>query len=112
MHDRVQRALARRERMRRSRDQAWMVFAGLACAALFGWILLAAQLVSEDALDWWAAAIYAAIAVVCTFLAYRAFGASRRRTRRMQESQPLESSGWEERFDSIWEEILRGRSRG
>jgi cytochrome bd-type quinol oxidase subunit 2 len=105
MQNRVQRALARRERMRRSRDQAWMVFAGFAVAAIFGWILLVSEFTSELRMQWWATLIYGLIAVVSTLLAYRAFGASKRLTRRLDEAQPLETDDGEARQRSVWDEI-------
>lgn len=108
MQNRVQRALARRERMRKSRDHAWMVFAGFAAAAVFGWILLVTHVLSELGPQWWAVAIYAGIAVISTFVAFRAFGAGKRLTRRMEEAQPLSEEAVE-RPASVWDEIWSRR---
>ena len=112
MQNRVQRALARRERMRRSRDQAWIVFAAFACAALVGWYFFFSQATSDVVVSWWATAIYAAIAVVSTFLAVRALGAARRLTRRMDEAEPLQPTDRpEDRPISVWDELWSWRRR-
>jgi len=110
MHNRVQRALARRERMRRSRDYAWTIFAAAAAAGLFGWILLIGQLLSDVRTEWWALLVYAVIAVLASYVALRAFGAARRLTRRLDEAQPLTpDDGQLERLPSVWSEIWRRR---
>jgi len=112
MHNRVQRALARRERMRRSRDYAWTVFAASAAAAVFGWVLLIGHLLSDIRTQWWVVLIYAFIAVVASFIAFRAFGAAKRLGRRLDASQPLSSTDdAAERLPSVWDEIW-GRRRG
>ena len=112
MQNRVQRALAQRERMRRTRDQAWMVFAAFACAALVGWYFLVSQATSELIVSWWATAIYAVIAVVSTILAVRAFGVALRLTRRMDEAEPLTAADRPgERPISVWDELWSWRRR-
>ena len=110
MHNRVQRALARRERMRRSRDYAWTVFAAAAAAGAFGWILLIDRLVSDDRTEWWALLAYAVIAVSASYVAFRAFGAARRLARRLDEAQPLTPADDKpELLPSVWSEIWRRR---
>lgn len=112
MHNRVQRALARRERMRRARDYAWTVFAASAVAAAFGWILLIDHVASDVRTEWWIALIYAAIGIVSTFVGFRAFGASKRLARRLEDAQPLDASDdVADRPASVWDEIW-GRRRG
>jgi|SRR5690606_12390112 len=108
MSNRVQRALARRERMRRSRDQAWLYFAGFAAAAVFGWVLAVSQLTSTPRGAWWALLFYSVIAVASTLIAYRAFGAAKRLSRRLDESQPLDETHEPDR--SAWDEIWRRSS--
>ena len=111
MHNRVQRALARRERMRRSRDYAWTVFAASAVAAAFGWILLVDHVLSGLRTQWWIVLIYAAIGAVSSYVAIRALAAARRLARRFDEAQPLEIlEDAPERSRSVWNEIL-GRRR-
>lgn len=111
MHNRVQRALARRERMRRSRDYAWTVFAASAVAGAFGWVLLIGEMLSDFETQWWIVLVYAAIAVVSTYVAFLAFGASKRLARRLEEAQPLAAADDDlpERRVSVWDEIWRGR---
>ena len=113
MHNRVQRALARRERMRRSRDYAWTVFAASAVAAVFGWILLLENVLSDVRTQWWVVLIYAFIAVVASYVAFRAFGAAKRLGRRLDEAQPLSPAADDaaDRLPSVWDEIW-GRRRG
>lgn len=106
--NRVQLALARRERMRRSRDRAWMFFAAFAAAAVFGWVLIGTTIASETRAEWWAMLIYAAIAILASYFAYRAFGAGMRRTRKLEAAQPLD--GPDEREGSVWKEIWGRRS--
>ncbi len=108
MSNRVEQALARRERMRRSRDHAWLYFAGFAAAAAFLWIVAVAQLTAEPRGVWWALLIYVLVAVLSTLIAYRALGAATRLSRRLDEAQPLEDT--HERHRSAWEEIWRRRS--
>lgn len=108
MSDRVEQALARRERMRRSRDHAWLYFAGFAAAAVFGWVVTVTQLTSEPRGAWWALLFYVLIALFSTLIAYRAFGAAKRLSRRLDESQPLEET--HERHRSAWDEIWGRRS--
>ena len=111
MHNRVKQALASRERMRRSRDFAWTVFAAAGVAAVFGWVLLTGHLLSALRTQWWFVLIYAGIAVVSSGLAYRAFAASRRLTRRLDEVQALSLDDQARlgRSPSAWDEILGRR---
>ena len=112
MHNRVQRALARRERMRRTRDYAWTVFAAAVVAALFGWIFLIDHVRAETRTIWWAVLIYAVIALVGSALAFRAFGAAKRLTRRLADAEPLApGDDPADRPVSVWSEIW-GRGRG
>ncbi len=111
MHNRVQHALARRERMRRSRDFAWTVFAASGVAAVFGCVLLIGHLLSPLRIEWWIVLIYAGIAIVSSFLAVRSFGAGRRLTRRLNETQSLslDEQASLARPRSAWDEILSRR---
>jgi len=112
MHNRVQRALARRERMRRTRDYAWTVFAAAAAAAAFGWILLVDHVLGDTRTVWWAVLIYAAIAIVGSALAFRAFGAAKRLASRLDDAPSLEAADdVADRPVSVWDEIW-GRGRG
>jgi|GEM_PF-2125912 hypothetical protein len=112
MHNRVQRALARRERMRRSRDYAWTIFAAAAAAGAFGWILLLGQVLSDVRTQWWVVLVYAGIGVIASYVALRAFGTARRFTRRLDEDQPLSAANdAADHASSVWGEIW-GRKRG
>ncbi len=112
MHNRVQRALARRERMRRTRDYAWTVFAASVAAALFGWIFLLDHVRAETQTVWWAVLIYAAIALVGSAIAFRAFGAAKRLARRLDDAEPLApADDPADRSVSVWGEIWK-RDRG
>ncbi|MFO7286882.1 MAG: hypothetical protein C0P79_008515 [Gammaproteobacteria bacterium] len=107
MSNRVKQTLARHERMRRSRDHAWMYFAAFAAAAIFGWIAGVNALTAEPRAAWWALSIYGLIALLSTVLAYRAFGAATRLSRRLDESRPLDET---ESGSSAWDEIWGKRS--
>ncbi|HEX6995280.1 MAG TPA: hypothetical protein VF339_14165 [Gammaproteobacteria bacterium] len=111
MHNRLQRALARRERVRRTRDYAWTVFAAALAAAVFGWILLIDHVVSDTRTAWWIVLVYAVFALVGSALAFRAFGAAMRLARQV-DAHPLESADdAADRPVSVWDEIW-GRHRG
>lgn len=109
MTDRLRRAIARQERMRKARDRGWMVFAGFACAALFGWIAMVAELIGDQPVTWWAVLVYAVIAVVSTLGVVRAFAAAQRLARRAEEPQMERSGDPQEIQPSVWNEILRRR---
>ncbi|HEX7080533.1 MAG TPA: hypothetical protein VF329_05925 [Gammaproteobacteria bacterium] len=108
---RVQRALARRERLRRFRDRVWVVFAAAGSAALLGWSMTALQFSTGVRPRWWAMTVYVLIGIVFTYLAIRAFRAGMRVSRRM-DTQALDlSDEREEPLGSIWDEIMRAGAK-
>ena len=110
MQNRVQIALARRERLRKARDRAWTVLAGLAVAAAFGVIMLVSR-ISDDtpAIPWIEIALYALIAIVAGSLPVRAFTVARRLSRRLDETNAMDTPLTDERPVSIWDEVFRMR---
>lgn len=112
MHNRVQIALARRERLRKARDKAWMVLAALAVVAVIGVVgvvMLVRRLgTGAPVAHWVELGFFAVLAIVAGLLAVRALGVARRLTRRLEETNPMETPLGDERPISIWDEVLRG----
>jgi hypothetical protein len=108
--DRLKRAIARQARIQRARDIAWMLCAAFGSTALFAAIVAGLYLVTPAAPQL-AAWIYAAVAVLAAFLAFRFFVAARAIHRRMEDAEHLSATADEGRETavSIWAEAFPRR---
>lgn len=112
MHNRVQIALARRERLRKARDKAWMVLAALVIVTaigVVGTVMLVRRLgTGAPVAHWVELGVFAVLAIIAGLLAVRAWGVATRFNRRLDETNPMDTPLADERPISIWDEVLRG----
>lgn len=108
--NRLQLAIARQSRIRRSRDVAWMLFATTAIAALFGWSAAVAYLAASPT-AWVFLLLALVFAVAMSVAAYRLFGAARTLNQRLDAAGNLSTlpEHGAERDVSLWSELFPPR---
>ena len=110
---RLDLAIARQSRIRRSRDVGWMLFAAAASAGLYGWISAVIHLM-ESPIDWIPVVIYVVLGAVGTYAAYRLYQASMALNRRLKAAEDLSTLSAADREPdvSVWSEMFPSRRRG
>jgi hypothetical protein len=107
--NRLQLAIARHSRIRRSRDIGWMIFAAAACAALFGFAA-AFSIVLAPPIAWLPLLLFGVFAVAMAAAAWRLFGAARALNGRLKAAENLSAlPEGPEPSVSVWSEMFPQR---